>query len=407
LILERVKLTNFRNLEQFEVDVSPRINIFLGRNGQGKTNLLEALAYLSLGRSPRGSRDQELIQFDEDFCRVEVTVRDRHGDVTRLEAAVPREGKKRICIDGQPVDRLSDLVGHWSVVRFDPDEVELAKGSPEHRRRFLDHSLSLSSAEYFRRLLDYRRALAQKNRLLKVWPRPSSAEIEVWNHELVEWGTPLLVERQAVLGRLQELAARIYSEMAPEGGSIELRLRSTVLPPEFEVTDGELDESIERGRDLFRIALEDARTEEARFGHSRVGPHRDRLEILLRDRSLRRYGSQGEMRTASIALKLAQGELLLERTQTRPAIVLDDIFSELDRGRTDALQAWLHQEHQLFIATARVDDVVGMRDWPDLRVWQVEGGRLSELEDISDARLDALRVEFEEDKASEAEEGRS
>jgi len=394
--LERVKLTNFRNLAQIELDVSPQINNFLGRNGQGKTNLLEALGYLSLGRSPRGSRDQELIHFQQDFCRVEVTVKDRHGDLTRLEAAIPREGKKRLRLDSQPVDRLSDLVGHWSVVRFDPDEVELAKGSPEHRRRFLDHTLSLSSAEYFRRLLDYRRALAQKNRLLKAWPRVSASEIEVWNQELVEWGSPLLVERQMVLGRLEELSSRIYTEMAPAGGTLELRLRSSVLPPDFETNDI-ASENITRARDYFRVALEDARVEETRFGHCRVGPHRDRLEILLRDRSLRRYGSQGEMRTASISLKLAQGELLLERTHSRPAILLDDIFSELDRQRTDALQAWLHQEHQLFIATARVDDVIGMRDWPGLRVWQVEAGELTELEDISDAKLQQLRVELEEE----------
>ncbi len=404
MILERVKLTNFRNLEQIELDVSPRINIFLGRNGQGKTNLLEALGYLSLGRSPRGCRDQELIQFDEAFGRIDLVVGDRHGDATRLEAAIPRDGKKRIRIDGQVVERLSDLVGHWSVVRFDPDEVELAKGSPEHRRRFLDHTLSLSSAEYFRRLLDYRRALAQKNRLLKSWPRVSASELEVWNQELVKWGCPLLVERQSVLGRLEELTARIYSEMAPEGGTIELRLRSTVLPPQFEIPAdpealGPTQESLDRAGDHFRIALEDARMEESRFGHCRVGPHRDRLELLLRGRSLRRYGSQGEMRTASIALKLAQGEFLFERTQSRPAVLLDDTFSELDRERTDALQTWLHQEHQLFIATARIDDVVGMREWPGLRVWQVEGGRLTELDDISDARLEVLREELGQEEA--------
>jgi len=398
VILERVKLTNFRNLAQIELDVSPQINIFLGRNGQGKTNLLEALGYLSLGRSPRGARDQELIHFRQEFCRVEITVKDRHGDVTRLEAAIPREGKKRLRRDSQPIDRLSDLVGSWSVVRFDPDEVELAKGSPEHRRRFLDHTLSLGSAEYFRRLLDYRRALAQKNRLLKAWPRVGPAEIEVWNAELVEGGSPLLVERSRVLSRLEELAAEIYAEMAPSGGRLRLRLQSTILPADFEASS-DAEEDLARTRDHFRVALEDARWEESRFGHSRVGPHRDRLEILLRDRSLRRYGSQGEMRTASIALKLAQGELLLERTHSRPAILLDDIFSELDRDRTDALQTWLHQEHQLFIATARVDDVVGMRDWPGLRVWRVEGGRLTELEKIDDAALEALRSEFEEEGA--------
>lgn len=393
MLIERVKLTNFRNLEHIELDVSPRINIFLGRNGQGKTNLLEALGYLALGRSPRGCRDRELIHFDEEFCRVEVDVRDRHGDSVRLETAIPRDGKKRIRIDGQPAERLSDLVGHLSVVRFDPAEVELAKGRPDHRRRFLDHTLSLGSSEYFRRLIDYKRALSQKNRLLKAWPRVGAAELAVWDEELVEFGTPLLIERLSVLERLEDLAADAYADMAPQGGRLGLTLESTVLPEDFDL---EKDDATARARDHFRMALEDVRPEERRFGHSRVGPHRDRLEMRLRGRSLRHYGSQGEMRSASIALKLAQGELLLQRTQSRPAIMLDDIFSELDRDRTGALQERLHREHQLFIATARVDDVLGMRDWEGLRVWQVEAGRLSPLEDVSAATLEALRPHIEE-----------
>ena len=148
--VERVKLNNFRNLREMSVDVSPRINILLGRNGQGKTNFLEALSYLALGRSFRTSRDRELIQFHQDFSLVRIDGRDGQNEPFRLDVSLTREGKKKIRVDGTLIERHADLVGHLSVVRFDPDEVELAKGSPDHRRRFLDYTLSLCSSEYFR-----------------------------------------------------------------------------------------------------------------------------------------------------------------------------------------------------------------------------------------------------------------
>jgi DNA replication and repair protein RecF len=125
--------------------------------------------------------------------------------------------------------------------------------------------------------------------------------------------------------------------------------------------------------------------------HGLVGPHRDRLEVILKDRSLRSFGSQGEKRTASIALKLAQGELLYERTRERPVVVLDDIFSELDRVRTEALQHRLHREHQLFIATARIDHVLALESWQDLKVWVVREGALTEVDHLDRARLEELQ----------------
>lgn len=382
--VERVKLKNFRNLEQIELAISPQINILLGRNGQGKTNFLEALSYLALGRSWRGGRDRELIRFGEDHCRITVEGRDERGESFQLEAALDRDGRKRIRIEGQPVERQADLVGHLSVVRFDPDEVALAKGSPEHRRRFLDYTLSLVSAEYFRHLLDYRRVLAQKNQLLRRRSGSVGAQLDAWDEELARTGTPLIVARLQVLDDLERHAREAYAELAPEGGELGLSLEGTVEG------DAESDEE-EIGR-RFRSALSRARVRELELRHAQVGPHRDRLEVQLRGRSLRRYGSQGEKRSASIALKLAQGELFYERTKERPAVLLDDIFSELDRSRAQALQARLHREHQLFIATARVDDVVGMRNWEGLKAWSVEAGRLVELDLSDDAALERQRT---------------
>jgi DNA replication and repair protein RecF len=381
--LERVKLHNFRNLREIAVDVSPRINILLGRNGQGKTNFLEALSYLALGRSFRTSRDRELIQFQKDFSHVSVDGRDAHDEGFRLEASLTRDGKKKIKVDGAPVQRHADLVGHLSVVRFDPDEVELAKGSPDHRRRFLDYTLSLCSADYFRTLLEYRRAVAQKNRLLKSRSPVPDAELDVWDSELVRCGVPLLAARAETLGELEEHTRDAYAELAPDGGRLGLEIRGTVP----------VDPATDRNRiaEDFGTALAEARGRERIMRHGLVGPHRDRLEVILKERSLRSFGSQGEKRTASIALKLAQGELLYERTRERPVVVLDDIFSELDRVRTEALQHRLHREHQLFIATARIDHVLALESWQDLKVWVVREGELTEVDHLDRARLEELQ----------------
>lgn len=381
--VERVKLNNFRNLRQISVDVSPRINILLGRNGQGKTNFLEALSYLALGRSFRTSRDRELIQFHQDHSHVSIEGRDARGEPFQLEVSLTRDGKKKITVDRVPIERHADLVGHLSVVRFDPDEVELAKGSPDHRRRFLDYTLSLCSAEYFRTLVDYRRALSQKNRLLKSRTRIPDAELDVWDSELVRCGVPLLSARAATLGELEEHTREAYAGLAPDGGRLALEIRGTVP-----VEDPE-----DRNRiaEAFAIALGEGRARERMMRHCLVGPHRDRLEVVLKDRSLRSYGSQGEKRTASIALKLAQGELLYERTRERPVVVLDDIFSELDKVRTEALQHRLHREHQLFIATARIDHVLALEGWEDLKVWVVREGELTAVESLDRSRLEELQ----------------
>ena len=387
--IERLKLHNFRNLAPLEVAVSPRVNILLGRNGQGKTNFLEGLSYLALGRSWRTAKDRELIGFDHDACQIEVGARDDEGERIRLRASITREGKKKLEIDGQPVKRQADLVGNLSVVRFDPDEVELAKGSPEHRRRFLDYTLSLCSAHYFRHLVDYRRAVAQKNRLLKQRDARLQAQLDAFDAELLRSGVPLVVERARLCGPLEDHARAAYGELAPRAGRLELEIGSTV------------DADDARDEDLVRTAfarrLEQQRTQEITMRHALVGPHRDRLEVKLDGRSVRRYGSQGEKRTASIALKLAQGELLYERTNERPVVLLDDIFSELDRARTGALQERLHREHQLFVATARVDHVVALRGWEDLKAWTVEDGRLTEIDTLDDDVIEAQRRALSED----------
>ncbi len=392
MIVTSVKLLNFRNLDKIQLDVSPQINIFLGRNGQGKTNLLEGLCYLALGRSHRGSGDREIVGFGAEGFHVALEGRAASGAAFRLEASVALDGSKKLKLDGQPLARNSDLVGRLSAVLFNPDEIDLTKGSPDHRRRFLDYTLSVISAEYFRHLVEYRRVLAQKNRLLKERGRDLAAEIEAWDEELAVTGAPLVQARAAVIAPLQGAAAEAYAALDAAGARLSMALESSAglgqgAGPsagrgEAEGQSAEPDgESV---TDRLRAALRRARDRERALGFAIVGPHRDRLRLRLGGRSLRRYGSQGEMRSAAIALKLAQAELIYQRTSERPVVFLDDIFSELDHGRTEALQRRLHRDHQLFVATARPEDVRAMRGWEGVKAWSVREGRVTQLDGLGE-----------------------
>ncbi len=390
MILTRVKLLNYRNLSNLSLEFSPKINIFLGRNGQGKTNLLEALSYLAMGRSHRGAKDRELIRFGSDHLHLKVEGCDREGEDFSLEAALTTQGQKRIKIDGSTIARNTELVGRLSAVLFHPDEIALAKGSPEHRRRFLDLTLSVVEASYFQNLMGYRRALAQKNRLLKDRQFATERELAVWDAELVQYGTPVILVRRQLLSALERACQESYSALAPDGGSLKMELVPSFRPRSLPEDEG--DEAA-FWRTEFLHALGEGRARERKLGFAQIGPHRERLELRLQGRALRRFGSQGEMRSAAIALKLGQAALIYERTKERPVVLLDDIFSELDQQRTRALQSLLHHEHQLFIATARLDDVVGMRDFEDLKVWLVREGKLEAIDD-----LQSMQSHFEPDK---------
>jgi len=384
LRVRQLKLLNFRNLEKITLDVSARINIFLGRNGQGKSNLLEGLSYLSLGRSVRAAQDRELIRFGADHVHISVEAEDGRGDSFRLEAAITRDGQKRIQADGHVVRRHAELVGRLPSVEFLPHEVELSKGAPDHRRRFLDHTLSICSAETLRHLVAYRRALAQKNRLLKQRYAPDE-ELAIWDAELVQHGVPVLQSRELVMPVLRELARDAYRSLAPDSGELALDLARSIDDGNEQAELIDETTSAESLSERFEAALQRNRDRERALRHALIGPHRDRMEMDLEGHALRRFGSQGEMRSAAIALKLAQIELLHRRTGERPIVFLDDIFSELDRRRAEALQDRLHREHQLFIATARLDDVIGLADWPETRAWLIEDGRLSPLANLRDA----------------------
>ncbi len=376
--------TGFRNLDDAEVQFSPGVNLLLGRNGQGKTNVLEALNFLALGRSHRGARAEELIRFGGDSLHVALTMADDRGEPHTCEYGLDRRGGRRVRVDGQVLTRRSDLVGRLATVFFWPESVDLVRGGPDLRRRFADQGLSGLDGAYLRALVAYQRGLRQKSRLLKDLRRgyrdlaTAGEELAAWNRDLAGHALTLGLGRAEWAAWLQPWAAAGYHDLAGNSGGLDFvyRPRLQALAPGRQAPRTEA-EKVQFQAEIL-AEFDYIGSEETRRGRPLTGLQFDDFDVRLGDRDLRVYGSQGETRTAAIALILAQSDVVFQRRRVRPVLFLDDIFSELDRERARRLQERCARDHQIFIASARADDVAGWSP-ADRRQWRVEDGRLTTL----------------------------
>lgn len=376
--INETRILNFRNLAATDLQFSPHVNLFLGANGQGKTNLLEALNYVALGRSHRRARAEDLINFDADHLHVQLKVSGDEGEEIDFEYGIQRGGGRRVRIGGDPVHRRSELVGKLVTVFFSPDTIGLVRRGPDRRRRFVDQGVASIDRFYLGHLQSYLRALKQKSRLLHemkrrhVSERAGRPEVEAWNRKLAQHGAPVCRGRAAYARWIQPHAAKVYARLAGEDMGLEFtykpNLENTLSRPQNGRENGYLE------RDILTV-FDYIMNDEIRRGRLVSGPQMDDFEIRLSGHDLRAFGSQGETRTAAISLVLAQSDVVYQMRNTRPVLFFDDIFSELDRKRSKQLQELSVQHHQLFIATARAEDVAGWQP-VDLRVWEVEKGRL-------------------------------
>ena len=363
---------------------SPRVNLVLGRNGEGKTNLLEALNYLALGRSHRSSKTEELINFDGDTLHVNLEVEEESGSTLSCEFGLDRSGGRRYRIDGEPVRRRADLVGRLVTVFFNPDSIRLVRGAPTRRRHFTDHGLSEFDPLFLSHLTALQRATKQKSGLLRdlrkglLNPAEARRELESWNRELATHAAEVCAGRQEYACLLTPFSDATHKSLTDNGLKLEFYYRPNLesvrnrqkIDPEKPFPKEDL------AADIF-AEIDYIRESEIQRGRPRIGPHLDDFEVRLNGVDLRVYGSQGETRTATIALILARSDVLYQKRQIRPILFFDDIFSELDRDRTRRLQEMSSRHHQVFVATARPDDVAEWRP-EDFKAWNVQGGEFTE-----------------------------
>ncbi|MBE0566311.1 MAG: DNA replication and repair protein RecF [Krumholzibacteria bacterium] len=386
------RLSGFRNLSEAALAFSPGVNLVQGRNGEGKTNLLEALNWLALGRSHRGSRNEDLIAFDRDELHVALELEEDAGARLACEFGLDRSGGRRLRIDGEAVRRRTDLVGRLATVFFDPDSIRLVQGGPERRRQFADQGMAEIDPAYLAHLTAFQRALKQKTGLLRDLRRgavngaQARRELAAWNAELAHHAAPVSLGRAEYAALLTPFADRIHRDLAGTDQPLVFTYRPRLESVARAVSSGG-DAGVEN-RSGNHALEQDVSAEmdyivgsEIQRGRPLTGPQLDDFEVRLGGPDgldLRTFGSRGETRSAAIALILARSDALDRRRGVRPVLFLDDIFSELDRERTRRLQEMASRLHQVFIATARPGDIA---DWrPEgLKAWRVEAGRITDI----------------------------
>ncbi|MGD9701497.1 MAG: DNA replication/repair protein RecF [Acidimicrobiia bacterium] len=339
MLVERLSLTDFRNYASAELELTDGITAVIGDNGQGKTNIAEALAYLATLESFRGAPPDALIRIGAAQAVVRATIRHGDGREVLIEAEINRSGRNRVLVNKQRLHRARDLLGVLRVTVFAPDDLELVKGGPGERRRYLDDLLVALQPKHDQLRVDLDRILRQRNTLLKQAGGRLTEDIaftlDVWDSKLATVGDALGAARHSLVEELRPLVAAAYSDLAGSDTSLGL----TYDPPW-------------RAGGL-AAALADARRDEVRRQISLVGPHRDDVALTIEGRPARTHASQGEQRTLALGLRLAGHRLVTTRHDAAPLLVLDDVLSELDPHRSDALLRHL-PEGQVILTTAGV-----------------------------------------------------
>ena len=349
MYLEKILLKNFRNLNNINFDLNKNLNFFIGNNGQGKTNFLESIYLLGTARSHRTNIDREMVNWNENNALVQIMLAKRDY---KLKISLLLEGsKKTIKINNTPLDKVSDLMGNLNVVLFSPEDLKLVKGSPQNRREFLNIEVSQVNSYYHHLLNKYNHVLKQRNNLLKEIKEKRNKEkinmLEIWDEQLVEIGSKIINKRLAVIDKLKILARLAQRQITNGKENLSISYETSL---KGNIKNNKI-------KDIFKDNLINKREKEIRRGYTLFGPHRADLKLEINDIDVRRYASQGQQRTVALALKLAELEFMKSETGEYPVLLLDDVFSELDKKRRNTLLKTITDKIQTFITSTDLNDI--------------------------------------------------
>lgn len=369
LKLESLLLRNFRNYREQQLNFHPKLNIICGDNAQGKTNLLEAIAYLSLGSSFREQSEDKIRLREAEFFFLKASLGALDGEHT-LSAGYQRKQRfwKK---DEVPCKKISEVAGLLHTVVFQPEDLELVKKGPEVRRHFLDREMIQLYRGYHLYLGNYKKALLQRNNFLKqldFGTHNADEQLAVWEEQLAQNGAVIIFERRKILARLNEISCDIHGRLTDGAESLHLKYACGAGA----AVDGA--DTVAKIAEALRVAYAAGRDEDKRRRLTLLGPHRDDFRIYINEVDARHYGSQGQQRTAALALKLSEVELVWQESGYYPLLLLDDVFSELDAGRRRALLRLMLNKAQIFITATEVGaDLAAIKN-TDYFMFQVVGG---------------------------------
>lgn len=361
MVIESIKLVNFRNYENLELSIDPGTNIFHGENAQGKTNILESVYLAGTTKSHKGSKDREMIRFGEEEAHIRLYL-NRDGSRYKIDMHLKKNKPKGIAINGIPIRKASELLGLGNFVFFSPEDLNIIKSGPGERRRFVDLELCQLSKVYLFHLSNYNKILNQRNKLLKeIGFRPEYMDtLDIWDSQMVQYGQKVIEEREDFVRRLNEIIGGIHRRLSGGREELFIRYEKNVEPQDFA-----------------RRLLEN-QEKDLKFKTTQAGPHRDDLCFLIHGVDIRKFGSQGQQRTAALSLKLSEIELVKQEIKDTPVLLLDDVLSELDSNRQKYLLDGIHDIQTLITCTG-IDEFVQNRFQID-RVFTVTGGVVTALD---------------------------
>lgn len=320
MIIKRLELADYRNYATLDLEFDKGTNILYGDNAQGKTNILEAIYMAATTKSHKGSKDKEMIGFGKEEAHIR-TYLEKEGVGTRVDMHLRKAGSKGIAIDGQKIKKAAELLGLCNVVFFSPEDLSIIKNGPAERRRFVDMELCQLDSFYLYNLNHYNKIVNQRNKLLKdMYMNPELKDtLAIWDSQLVSFGSKIVERRKLFVDQLNEIIYEIHKKLS--GGKEEL-----IISYEPDVAIEEFEKSLRYNQDR-----------DIRMKQTSIGPHRDDFAFLNKDVDIRKYGSQGQQRTAALSLKLSEIELVKKIAKDTPILLLDDVLSELDSNRQNYL----------------------------------------------------------------------
>lgn len=323
--INKLVLKNYRTYKNATIEFSDGLNVFVGKNAQGKTNILEAIFFAVIGRSFRTSKEKEILTWGESSAYVKGEFSRAYRDV-EIELVFSDKSKKTIKVDKIPLHRIGELMGNVNAIFFSPDELKLVKESPDERRRFMNIDISQTNKRYFYLLGRYDKILASRNKLLKTSKdiKVVKETIDIWDRALVDIAKKIASERARFVTEIAPYARLAHSYIS--GGGEELEVRYSGYTDDIENYDT-----------LMLKALQKNLEKDYKLGYTSVGVHRDDLDIFLNGVEVKAFGSQGQQRTVALSLKLAELEIIKNRIGEYPILLLDDVFSELDASRRKKL----------------------------------------------------------------------
>lgn len=366
MILKHLSIINYKNLSQVELELSPKINCFVGNNGMGKTNLLDAVYYLSFCKSYTNPIDSQIINHDSEVCMIQGKYLLPNNKITEIYCGLKRRQKKQFKRDKKEYDKLSEHIGEIPLVMISPADIDIIQGGSEERRKFIDIAISQFDKEYMQALIRYNKALQQRNALLKMDDNLiDDTLLQIWEEQMVEAGEQIHSKRKQFIDKFTPIFNDFYQLVSTSNENVSFEYVS-------QLSD-----------DSFASKLIENRRREMAIGHTTVGVHRDELEMLLDGYPIKKVGSQGQNKTYFVALKLAQFDYLRTTGNATPILLLDDIFDRLDANRVEEIVKLVSGNNfgQIFISDTNREsfDMVLERAGSDYHIYSVADGEITRL----------------------------